>query len=512
MRKNSVFLLACISVSFAVLSHCVEITRTKYTSYSHYLQGLVHLRDGNLTKAQYEFERTIEHDTNAVAAYRELILIYLQTGRIEKARALANIFSGLADNLETKLFLGTFYVIINDTTSAINVYDEVLKEQPDNKDAILTLASIYNQIDPEKALYYWDSYIKFSPDESEAYYRKALTLIKLKKNNEAEELLKSAIKNKPEDVLLHLTLSELYEHQKQFVPAAEELHRTAQLEPNNHVLHMRAGGLYFLAGEHAKAEESFRKAIEIAPRESSAFFWLAILYEEKKLWHEAIQYIRKSIDLQPDVVSYLRLSYYYTQVKDAPKAIDTLQRALKKDAKSPEIHFFLGLGYMDIKRYKKAESHLLECIKLNPQLSEAYFYLGVIYDQTKKFDKAVTHFRKAIKLNPKNSTAMNYLGYSFAERGMELDEAAELIESALEMEPENGAYLDSLGWVYFKKGDYVKAKKYLLEAAAKLEDPVVYEHMGDIETALGNDGPAQQWYRKALTLDPENKKLKRKIN
>ncbi|MEW6041706.1 MAG: tetratricopeptide repeat protein, partial [Elusimicrobiota bacterium] len=166
---------------------------------------------------------------------------------------------------------------------------------------------------------------------------------------------------------------------------------------------------------------------------------------------------------------------------------------------------------LDLKKYKKAEKNFLKAIELKPDMVDSHFYLGVIYEQTEKFEKAIPYFKKTIELESKNSNALNYLGYSFADRGINLDEAETLIKKALEIEPDNGAYMDSLGWTYFKKKDYINARLYLEKAASKLNDPVIFEHLGELEEVSGNNTGALDYYKKALKLDTKNKSYQNKI-
>src|SRR4030067_356275 len=79
------------------------------------------------------------------------------------------------------------------------------------------------------------------------------------------------------------------------------------------------------------------------------------------------------------------------------------------------------------------------------------------------------------RVNSKNTDALNFLGYSYADRGIHLEEALSLIQRALEVKPGNGYILDSLGWVYFKLGKNEDALRYLLEATeGAKDDPVFY--------------------------------------
>ena len=118
--------------------------------------------------------------------------------------------------------------------------------------------------------------------------------------------------------------------------------------------------------------------------------------------------------------------------------------------------------------------------------------------------------KKAIELNPKNAAALNYLGYTWAEMGVQLDEAEELVQRALKIQPNDGFYIDSLGWVYFQKGDYPKAVEQLERAVEiTVDDPTIIEHLADAYEKAGKGDRALTRYRDALKLSKENDQLKR---
>ena len=117
---------------------------------------------------------------------------------------------------------------------------------------------------------------------------------------------------------------------------------------------------------------------------------------------------------------------------------------------------------------------------MDPKSDEAHFQLGALHDENKNKEKSVASMKKAIELNPKNAAALNYLGYTWAEMGVQLDEAEELIQRALKIQPNDGFYIDSLGWVYYQKGDYPKAVEQLERAVEiTVDDPTIIEHLAD---------------------------------
>jgi len=81
----------------------------------------------------------------------------------------------------------------------------------------------------------------------------------------------------------------------------------------------------------------------------------------------------------------------------------------------------------------------------------------------------------------------------------------------LEKEPQNAAFIDSLGWVYYQQGRYEEALEKLKEAASKMDDPVIFDHVGDAYYKLNDKENALKYYEKALEMDPEKEEIKEKI-
>nr|MDQ2867976.1 tetratricopeptide repeat protein [Verrucomicrobiota bacterium] len=130
------------------------------------------------------------------------------------------------------------------------------------------------------------------------------------------------------------------------------------------------------------------------------------------------------------------------------------------------------------------------------------------------YDKAAELFRKAISLDPSNAApAYNYLGYMWAEQNSHLDEAEDAMKRALQADPSNGAYLDSMAWVQYRQGKFDQALESAQSAIKNLpkEDPVVYEHLGDIYAKMKRGGDALAAWQKAHALDPANKEIAQKI-
>jgi tetratricopeptide (TPR) repeat protein len=123
-----------------------------------------------------------------------------------------------------------------------------------------------------------------------------------------------------------------------------------------------------------------------------------------------------------------------------------------------------------------------------------------------KKKESLQQLKTAISKDPFHVSALNYLGYTYAEKGVQLDEAEELIKRALKFKPNDGFIIDSLGWVYYKKKKWDEAI-IELEKAWKLApgDPTIGEHLGDAYVRKNYWDKALRTYRKVLDLNPGGK-------
>ena len=158
-----------------------------------------------------------------------------------------------------------------------------------------------------------------------------------------------------------------------------------------------------------------------------------------------------------------------------------------------------------------ARIFLLKSIAKNPEFKNPWYSLGFVYEKMGNIDSAEHSYRKVLELDSMNANAFNALGYLFVEYNIKLEEAEELIDRALEIDSLNGYYIDSLGWLYFKQKNYEKAKELLIKAKELADDPVIYDHLGDVYEKFGDKEKAQEMWEKSFELDPDNEEVKKEI-
>jgi tetratricopeptide (TPR) repeat protein len=148
--------------------------------------------------------------------------------------------------------------------------------------------------------------------------------------------------------------------------------------------------------------------------------------------------------------------------------------------------------------------------------TEVYYQLGIHYGARSRVEEALEYMQRVLEADPNNANALNYVGYTWAERGVNLEESEVLIRRALEISPEDGYITDSLGWVYYKLAEshfeasrsdtalrfLDRAHAHLLEAAELTGgDSVVSEHLGDVLLLRGDKQGALDYYEEAVGME-----------
>jgi len=281
-----------------------------------------------------------------------------------------------------------------------------------------------------------------------------------------------------------------------------------------------------------------------------AHYIMAVCHDLNGESLQAISEYQKSIKLNGlEPAPRLKLGAYYLRIDKAPDAIAQLKAAARISPQNPQAHYLLALIYSSLHQYDLAASEYEIILKLasqdDPANRDVYTYLGQLYYAEQKYPqaieqflkvlhldpanttvvyllgsvyadendhpKAIEAFRKVLQMDPENSEALNSLGYMYAQDGVHLDEAIRMVGKAIEIDPANGAYYDSLGWALYKKERYAESLMALQKAETYIEDPVLYDHIGDVFKALKEYAQACKFWRKSLDLDPHQLLVQRKI-
>jgi tetratricopeptide (TPR) repeat protein len=223
------------------------------------------------------------------------------------------------------------------------------------------------------------------------------------------------------------------------------------------------------------------------------------------------------------VIFHRSLALAYLSLKKADRALEAADNAVKDAEEANQVTCqLLRAGLLSqVGKHRQAIAACQQLLKKYNRQGDVHrirHRLSSIYSAAHDYAHAEEQLQRVLDDDPSDATASNDLGYLWAERNTRLDEAERLIRKALELDREqrrtggevrvdgdsdNAAYVDSLGWVLFRRGRLDEARRELERATRMLEggdDPVLWDHLGDVYFRMHETARARAAWKKALSL------------
>jgi tetratricopeptide (TPR) repeat protein len=509
----------------------------------HFMLGKWFMYSNKLEEAAVEFQKALSFDPLSDEIAFNLAVVKLKMGNVDDAkRLLTGIVQKEGFYPEVHELLGRVYSAINDYDNAIKEFEKSLEEEKENPELYFELATLYTEKqDYQKAIDTFNRLLKIVPDFYLAYYY--LAKIEIQRNNinsaidylkksieadkrfisgwielgelyernnkidEAIDVYKQALEIVPDDISVHEKLAYLYAGKDDIKKAIKEFKNVVSLDSANLDYHLKLGIMYLEDKEYTTALDEFNLILISIPDSPVANYYMGLTYTEMAQYDKSREYLSK---IKPEselyIESIIRIGFSYKKEGKMDDAINYVMSKINEGIKAPEFFRFTVALLQEARRYDEAINVANMGIFNFADSIELYYQLAFVYDEMENYDKAIEQMEKILKINPDHPDALNYIGYTWADRGINLEEAEEKIKKALTFKPEDGFIVDSLAWVHYQKGLYKQALKEL-EKALKLagDDPIILEHLGDVHLKLNNKLLAIESYKKALTLDMREK-------
>ncbi len=155
--------------------------------------------------------------------------------------------------------------------------------------------------------------------------------------------------------------------------------------------------------------------------------------------HRALEEMQKMSMLFPDryEVEFF-LGYTYEMLERPEKALQHFERALLLDPRPADrasVYCHIGIAYRDRGAYEKAIGILLEGLSHNNLSKEIYQQLGYCYFKLKVYEKAIAQFEKVLEIDPGSAIDYANIGANLKAMGHNT-EAVKLYEMGLDLDPE----------------------------------------------------------------------------
>ena len=268
---------------------------------------------------------------------------------------------------------------------------------------------------------------------------------------------------------------QLYQQALKFFQLAREK------SPNiTHLTHFESGNIYALLGQSDLASQEYELALTADPHHKESRHNLAVLRADQGRLPEAVALLEHMSDYVPALTT---LALFSTKQGNYNQAAESLQRALKIEPTSAELHRELGSLYMKQGLFENAADALEYAWNIDSTHAETARLLGQLNMHRQLPQVAVELFHRALTLRPTHTETHYNLATALAKLGRR-EEAQEYMQR-FESLAEHGAYVAQL-------------RRSLDETP---NDTKLHSELANHYLALGDTQRARTHYQSILLID-----------
>ena len=558
--RRILFILSLLLAS-SVVGFCQDTIQPKVSLAQNaeaFSKGLEEKFNENFDMAIAYFEEALKAFPEDHASMYELSALYSRKGLPEKGFEMIKTAVELdSTNKWYKIRLADFYSQNNDYDSFVNIYDDLLEDEPNNLeylevyiDALLHLER-YEQV-TEKLDVFEDNigvneYISLQKLEiydllgkkdkvieemeklSKAYpyetrYMSVLAEMYMqdKRDQDALNVYLKIKEINPEDPYINTSLLEYYQKQGELDKAFEEFILAIKNKKLDYNTKAQIYEYWFNMkdeGENTvkEAEIAGNAFLETHPDKELGYYVIGTVHYNNENYAEAKKYYMDAIARDSSsFISWYQLIFTDMSLEDAEGLYEHTMKAKRFYPEQPIFYLFNGVALIDMEKYQEAAKVLEKgrYLSADKKLTANFdTYLADIYHELGEKEKMYKQYDRVLKNDPENIYVLNNYAYFLSEDNTRLEDALRMSAITVEKEPKNTTYLDTYAWVLYKLGRYKEAKKWMEKVFSydKNASGVYYEHYGDILYKFGDTQKAVQNWKKAKKLGETSEFINQKI-
>jgi len=230
----------------------------------NYLAGVAYSGREEDKKALSHFEKVQKGSRFYQNAVVHIAFIYQEQGSTAEAiRFLSEVRKELPDNPEILIYLGSFYEEIESFEKAVETLKQGIEIDPKNSRIYFRLGVVYDKWNrKEDSIQTMKKVIELDPQNANALNYLGYTYADLGRDlDEAERLIKEALKYKPEDGYITDSLGWVYYKKGEFQKAVEILEKAVRLVPDDPIILEHLGDAYLKINSTARALEFYERSL-----------------------------------------------------------------------------------------------------------------------------------------------------------------------------------------------------------------------------------------------------------
>ena len=373
--------------------------------------------------------------------------LYTRKGDKKAAiREMKQLADQYPNDLNYRCLYGTTLYLNGQQKKALAIYNDVLKKDPDSRNAQMAMLSHYNEINDTVQARIW------------------LERMLMNKNATTQDRV----------ILLRQEIGESE----------------------------RSGG------DSTRVLSLFRRVLNMPQADADLAIFCATYMNLKKMPSDSISpVLEHALTLEPtNAAARLQLVSYAWTAGDRDRVISLCQDARQYNPDEMAFYYYQGIAYYQKDQLDQALDAFQNGIGVitaqsDPAIvSDFYAVMGDILHQKGLAREAFVAYDSCLVWKDDNIGCLNNYAYYLSELGEQLDKAEQMSYRTIKAEPKNATYLDTYAWILFMQQRYSEAKIYINQTLQYDNDTsaVLLEHAGDIYYQAGDAAQALTYWQQAL--------------
>lgn len=360
---------------------------------------------------------------------------------------------------------------------ALECYQKLVKANPTDLEAGNSWAALLAEKgDYKNAIGAFDQVLAIDAKNSVARNGKAMSLLALKKHDEAFDLLQAALKDDPDNVQILQNCGILALLTRKLDIAAGTFTRVLAIDAGHAGAHAGLGETLMLAGKLDLAQEHFLAAIAKNDKDSRSHWLLGKVLAQSNP-RLAVDYLERASFLAPkDAEVWYDLGITRRLIGEARLAGQALTQAQALAPNDPKVILELAKVHTDMNRFDVAAAHFDKALTLKPApavKAQIHFHYALLREAKGDYKAAEAQYLQALRASANDLPSMLNLSRVYAGQKRWAD-ARNLLDRAAKLAPDDTAVRYNLGTVMIQQGEVEAGKQELKNLIAKLkaDDPL----------------------------------------
>ena len=348
--------------------------------------------------------------------------------------------------------------------------------------------------------------IKHDPNDVEAHRMMAYSHALLGDGDESLRCFKRAVEKDELNPELRNNMGDTMYNLKRYGDAAAAFGEAWRLDPSHYVYRLKEAHMLRMIDRHDEAAAAYDALIPTLKGKAAAeaLTHKGDMLDDLGEHEKAAEVFREAVDADPEFApARTGLAMVLDTLGRGKEAVSEYKKSLKASPKSAQALFNMGVSLAKQGRYAEALAQFDKGMAIDDTDGSTHRMRGDLLDNLGRGRDAVRSYKRAVEIDPSDSLSYYNMGTSLAQMGR-LKAAVAAYRRAIRLRPSHGKSYGNLGAVLFDLGRYKEALAAQKEAIRiNPDDAGAHYNAGLALFSLGRLGASEKRHRRALEIRPD---------